>query len=382
MKIAVVFAATLSATALSAAALSAGAAPAVSVRAASAASAVAPSTAQEPTTSAAPVVQAAMPSRPPITGVSHIAVYAVAPAKSERFYVHDLGGVKGTDPENPKGVRYYFAPTQFVEVLPLPGATAALGIPTTPRLPARSGPAASPENPALPTGVARQTEHTSINRLDHVAFTTPDAEALRAYLVSKRITAPAKLKTAPDGSQWFAVTDPEGNKIEFVQPPTNAPVVPANPLSSHIIHVGFIVHDRAREDSFFRTILGFRPYWFGGNEDDKPTWISQQVPDGTDWLEYMIVGTPGGRGIPADMKAADLGVLDHFSLGVPNTEVAYTLLWNGVRLNGQTNTPKVGRDAKWQLNLLDPDGTRAEIMEFHAIGKPCCSPFTAPDPQK
>ena len=117
-------------------------------------------------------------------------------------------------------------------------------------------------------------------------------------------------------------------------------------------------------------------------EDDKPTWISQQVPDGTDWLEYMIVGTPQGHGIPADMKAADLGVLDHFSLGVQSTEVAYTLLWNGGRLDGQTNTPKIGRDAKWQLNLLDPDGTRAEIMELHAIGKPCCSPFTATDPQK
>jgi catechol 2,3-dioxygenase-like lactoylglutathione lyase family enzyme len=296
--------------------------------------------------SAASAVLAATPARPPITGISHIAVYAAAPGKSERFYVHDLGGVKGGDPENAEGVRYYFAPTQFVEVLPLPRG------------------------------------HSSINRLDHVAFTTPDAKALRDYLASKQITVPAKTAAGRDGSQWFAVSDPEGNKIEFVQPPTNTPTVPVNPLSSHIIHVGFIVHDRSREDSFFRTILGFRPYWFGGNEDDRPTWVSQQVPDGTDWLEYMIVGTPNGRGIPADMKAADLGVLDHFSLGVRSTEAAYTLLWNGGRLDGQINTPKIGRDAKWQLNLLDPDGTRAEIMEFHAIGKPCCSPFTAPDPKK
>jgi len=297
---------------------------------------------------AASAAQAATPPRPPITGVSHIAVYAATPAKSERFYLHDLGGVKGEDPENPKGVRYYFSPTQFVEVLPLPVAP----------------------------------ERSAINRLDHVAFSTTDAQGLRTYLASKQAAVPTQITTGRDGSQWFDVTDPEGNKIEFVQPPANTPTVPVNPLSSHIIHVGFIVHDRAREDSFFRTVLGFRPYWFGGNEDDKPTWISQQVPDGTDWLEYMIVGTPSGRGIPAAMKAADLGVLDHFSLGVPSTEVAYTLLWNGSRLDGQTNTPKIGRDAKWQLNLLDPDGSRAEIMEFHAIGKPCCSPFTAADPQK
>jgi catechol 2,3-dioxygenase-like lactoylglutathione lyase family enzyme len=284
--------------------------------------------------------------RPPITGVSHIAIYATDPIKAERFYVHDLGGLKGGDPERTDGTRYYFSPTQFVEVFPLPGG------------------------------------YASINRLDHVAFATPDLDALRSYLMSNHITVPRRLSRGSDGSQWFDVTDPEGNKIEFVQPPDQPPTVPVNPLSSHIIHVGFIVHDRALEDGFFRTVLGFRPYWFGGMRDDTPSWISQQVPDGTDWLEYMIVGTPESRGIPAAMSAASLGVLNHFSLGVANAEAAYTLLWNGDRLIGQSNLPKIGRDAKWQLNLLDPDGTRAELMEFQAIGKPCCSAFTASDPQR
>jgi catechol 2,3-dioxygenase-like lactoylglutathione lyase family enzyme len=167
-----------------------------------------------------------------------------------------------------------------------------------------------------------------------------------------------------------------------VQPSPHPAAVPVNSLSSHLIHVGFIVHDRGAEDRFFRAVLGFKPYWFGGPQDDKTAWISQQVPEGTDWLEYMIVGAPEDRGIPATMTAATLGVLNHFSLGMVNAEAAYTLLWNEDRLAGQSNTPKIGRDAKWQLNLLDPDGTRAELMEFHAIGKPCCSPFTAPDPRE
>ena len=292
-----------------------------------------------------PVTGSEQTARPAITGVSHIAVYAADPAKSEQFYVHDLGAIKGADPESAQGARYYFSPTQFVQVLPLPAGS------------------------------------TSINRLDHVAFATPDVGRLRAYLASKQITVPKRTERGSDGSEWFSVLDPEGNKIEFVQSPPRLPDVPPNPLSSHIIHVGFIVHDRAREDTFFRDVLGFKPYWFGGMKEDTPTWISQQVPDGTDWLEYMIVGTPEGRGIPANMSAANLGVLNHFSLGVRSAADAYTLLWNGDRLVGQTNTPKIGRDAKWQLNLLDPDGTRAEIMELHAIGKPCCSPFTAADPQ-
>jgi catechol 2,3-dioxygenase-like lactoylglutathione lyase family enzyme len=294
---------------------------------------------------AATVIFAASP-RPPITGVSHIAVYASDPSATERFYVHDLGATRGPDPESTLGVRYYFSALQFVEVLPLP-----------------KGPAA-------------------INRLDHVAFATPDAEGMRHYLADAGLAVPGAISNTPEDS-WFEVRDPEGNRIQFVQSrrtPTLA--LSTRRLSDHIIHVGFIVHDRALEDGFYRKLLGFRPYWYGGNENAKPTWISQQVPDGSDWLEYMLVEPAHGRGIPADMSQTLLGIFNHFSLGVANMEGVYTRLWNEERLSGQDGTPKIGRDAKWQLNLHDPDGTRAEIMELHAIGKPCCSPFTASDPSR
>jgi len=285
---------------------------------------------------------AATPGRPPITSVSHLAVYAGDPAKTEHFYVHDLGAVKKSDAENPQGVRYYFSPHQFVEVLPLP---------------ANAGP----------------------NRMDHIAFNTADAEGMRQYLASKKIQVPKTVSKASDGGQWFQVKDPEGVTVEFVQA---APVqVPANALFPHIIHVGAIVKDRALEDSFYRDILGFRPYWYGGMKDDAPpSWVSQQVPDGPDWLEYMVTSNT--------LTQAQMGVLNHFALGVPNMQTVYTKLWNDDRLQGQADArgqqtvPKIGRDAKWQLNLLDPDGTRAEVMELHAIGKPCCSPFTAADPEK
>ena len=287
---------------------------------------------------------AATPARPPITSVSHLAVYASDVAKAEQFYVHDLGAAKRADPENLSGTRYYFSPTQFVEVLPLP---------------ANAGP----------------------NRMDHVAFNTANAEGLRSYLAARKIAVPDAVTKGADGSRWFQVKDPEGIAVEFVQPPSHPPAIAVNPLFRHIIHVGAIVHDRALEDSFYRDILGFRPYWFGGMKDDAPpSWVSQQVPDGPDWLEYMVTTNT--------LNQAQMGVLNHFSLGVPNMEKVYTALWNGDRLQGQVDgrgqqlVPKIGRDAKWQLNLLDPDGTRAEVMELHAIGTPCCSPFTAADPEK
>lgn len=290
--------------------------------------------------------KAAPLARPAIPAVSHLAVYSSNLAKSEHFYVHDLGGVKLPDPDDAAGTRYYFSPTQFVEVLPLPAG------------------------------------NHSINRLAHAAFVISDAETMRRYLASKGMTVPKTVSTGTDGSKWIEVADPEGMKIRFVEGPAHPPTIPVNSLSDHIMHVGFIIHNRANEDKFYKDILGFRPYWEGGMEENKPTWISLQVPEGRDWMEYMIVGTPDTIGIPADMSQATLGILDHFSLGVPDTRKAYTLLWNGNRLEGQKELPKIGRDAKWQLNLIDPDGTRAEIMEFHAIGKPCCSPFTAPDPEK
>ena len=281
----------------------------------------------------------AQPARPSITSVSHLAIYAADPAKNETFYVHDLGAVKRPDPENPAGARYYFSSVQFVEVLPLPAGA-------------------------------------GINRLDHAAFNVSDAEGMRRYLVSKGIAVPRKVTEGSDGSRWFQVRDPEGMTIEFVQPPASPPKIADGGLSTHIIHVGFIIHDRKLEDTFYRDVLGFRPYWAGGMKDDVTSWVSQQVPDGSDWLEYMIVTN--------NLSQAQTGVLNHFSLGVPNMEAAYTTLWNGDRLQGQSpaTVPRIGRDAKWQLNLIDPDGTRAEVMELHAIGKPCCSPFTASDPEK
>src|ERR1017187_850133 len=283
-------------------------------------------------------------SRPSITGVSHLSVYSADLGKTEAFYLHNLGAFKAADPENPKGVRYYFSPMQFVEVLPLP-----------------QGPA-------------------SINRLDHVAFVTADAEGLRSYMGAHEIAVPASVENGSDGSKWFDVKDPEDNKVEFVQVPAALPQVPLDSLSHRIIHVGYMVHSRAAEDTFYRAVLGFRPYWYGGATDTVPSWVSQQVPNGTDWLEYMLVTGPETKGISADMTSDRLGVMDHFSLGVQDIKSTALVLYDGNRIPDRTTGPKIGRDGKWQYNLFSPDGTRAEIMEFQAAGKPCCSAFTAASP--
>jgi catechol 2,3-dioxygenase-like lactoylglutathione lyase family enzyme len=282
--------------------------------------------------------------RPKITGISHIAVYTSDAAATEHFYRDILGAVKMPDPENPKGTRYMFNATQFVEVLPLPA-------------------------------------DAGINRLDHTAWKTEDAETLRRWLGKKSYKVPDHVERGADGSRWFTVKDPEGNKVEFVQPPANLkPVVAQDAIGHHIIHVGYLVHNRAVEDTFYRDLLGFKPYWFGGMSDDKVQWVSQQSPDSHDWMEYMMTSLPG-PGIPSGISKHDLGVVDHFSIGEVSVEDAYKVLEAGNRLTGvHDDKPKIGKDGKGQFNMYDPDGIRAELMNFHATEKPCCSPFTADDP--
>lgn len=282
--------------------------------------------------------------RPAITGISHLAVYSTDAAASEHFYRVILGATKGGDPEDPAGTRYYFSPRQFVEVLPAPA------------------------------------EHGK-SMLAHVAYTTADAAGLRRWLIGRGTTGVSPLHRGAGGDQWFAGHDPEGNEVQFVQPGTADTEAEPGVISGRIIHVGYMVHDRAKEDGFYRKLLGFRPYWYGAMKPEAVDWISQQTPDGHDWLEYMMVG-PGSTTPLDHVDANELGVLNHLSLGVPNMEAAVTKLIAANRLSPRHDGPQMGLDGKWQANLYDPDGTRVELMEFQPVTKPCCSGFTAESPTR
>jgi catechol 2,3-dioxygenase-like lactoylglutathione lyase family enzyme len=295
------------------------------------------------------VTVSAQQARPHITGISHLCVYSSDAAATDHFYVDVLGAIKGADPENPKGIRYYYSTTQYTEVLPLPA------------------------------------DHT-ISRMDHVAFNTEDAKGLLIYMKAHGATGLSELHLEGDGSQAFESKDPEGNTIQFVQPGNVGLTTGTEKvISTRVIHIGFLVHDRAAEDRFYKDLLGFRPYWYGAMQPDKVDWVSQQVPDGHDWLEYMLVGdgsdTPLSHVGQDEQGQAELGVLNHFSLGVPNMEAAVTTLISADRLSKKHDGPQMGKDGKWQANLYDPDGTRVELMEFQPVMKPCCSSFTADSPK-
>ena len=275
--------------------------------------------------------------RPPITGLAHVGLLTSDLGKADQFYGHVLG-YEHFSLDKPTGglmLNYYKVNDhQYIEIYP---------------------------------GLKGDED-----RLTHVAFETTDARKLRDYLASKGVKVPASLKPGLDKNLSFMITDPEGHKIEFVQYLPGSlhaskfgALMPDTRISKHMIHAGLIVHNRAAEDHLFRDILGFQVMWYGGRTENETDWVDMRVPDGKDWLEYMLnVSNP---------TVKQRGVMHHLALGVEQIQPAYQI----VLQRGYTppQPPKIGRDGKWQLNLYDPDWTRVEMMEFKPVQKPCCSPM-------
>lgn len=264
--------------------------------------------------------------RPAITGIAFVRMYSADMTASEAFYGKTLGLKRVADAQ---GIaRYGVNEAQWVEVTALPT------------------PAPVPET-----------------RVAEVAFATRDVKGMRAYLKAHGVAI-----VEEQGKNGFAVHDPEGNLIGFVQRASIGKGISMSPVASsrRVIHAGFAVRDAAAEDAFYHDLLGFHPYWHGGMAPDKTDWVSLQVPEGSDWLEYMLNMKP-------DASAKQRGVLNHFSLGVAQMSDAVTALAKNGCTGPNCSKTQMGRDGKVQLNLFDPDLTRVEFMEFKTSGTICCS---------
>ena len=283
-------------------------------------------------------VLAQTPARPPIPGVAHIGLRTDDLAAARNFYGHALGFEEPFTVDKPAGglLLTYFKVNdhQYIEVFP-------------------------------------ELKAPDQDRLSHIAFETTNAQQLRDYLAGRGVKVPDTVHTGRDGNLNFSIQDPDGHTVEFVQympgslHSTNfGKFLGSGRVSDRIIHVGVTVQDRAAADHLYRDILGFHETWHGGMKDDRTDWVDMRVPDGTDWLEYMLnVHNPSPR---------TLGVMHHLALGVPSVADGYkTIAGRGLK----SEKPQIGRDGKWQLNLYDPNFTRTELMEPKPVREPCCSKF-------
>jgi catechol 2,3-dioxygenase-like lactoylglutathione lyase family enzyme len=267
--------------------------------------------------------------RPAITGIAQVRLYATSPAASDAFYAKVLG-LEQTRSGNSDV--YFVNDLQSIALSPLP-------------------------IPAPPT------------RMEAVVFRTRDAAALQKVMTDHAIKI-----VQPLAHGTFAVHDPEGNLILFTESQTHPTGASSQATSQRMIHAGLVVKDRDAEDRFYRDLLGFHLYWQGGSKDGRLDYVAMQVPDGTDWLEYML-------NVPADANAHQLGGADHLSLGVTHMSDAVAALQrNGCQGENCAKT-QMGRDGKVQLNLFDPDLTRVEYMEYSPSGTTCCSPIVGKTPK-
>jgi len=219
------------------------------------------------------------------------------------------------------------------------------------------------------------------DRLDHIAFETDDAEALRRYLAARGVDTAERPGRVSDGGARFTVHDPDGHTVEFVELPRGGPPRPAggepapDPVSRRILHLGILVGDVPAAIAFYGGVLGFSETWRGSRAGTELSWINMRVPDGDEYVEFMLYGP-----LPAPDAR---GTAHHLCLEVPDLEKARTLLEARPKSAGYPRPlePRVGTNRKRQLNLFDPDGTRVELMEPRTVdGQPAPS-STAPPPR-
>jgi len=278
--------------------------------------------------------------RPPLVGIDHVAFRTSDPMAARSFYGGLLGlrgAVAGVVPGQKAG-----------DTQPADGGSSWLEFTINTR-----------QRLLIQPGLAAGTDE----RLDHIALATSDLDAMATYLRDRGVTFDGPATGMACGSRSLRITDPDGHTIELVQESADVSSAQesASALSARLLHAGVTVRDEAAASGFYHDVLAMDEIWRGGADPAKTSWVNMRVPEGTDYLEYMLRDSPSSR--------RQLGVDHHICLLVPDIQRA----WERVRQRTATarrealEPPRIGRNLRWQLNLYDPDGTRVELME----------PFTA-----
>jgi len=293
-------------------------------------------------------LSAQTPQRPHLLGLSHFAIYAHDYEKSRAFYGQFLGFEEPYSLQNPDGTPsmtfFKINDRQTIELFP--------------------------------------ERQAGSDRLNHISLQTDDIEALRLYLASKGVKVPNQAHKARIGNLGFDITDPEGHTVEMVQYMPEGKTLLAKgqfmsdkAISNRMTHVGIVVTHLDSEYKFYTEILGFKETWRGSKSGQVLSWVNVKVPDGDDYIEFMLY-----KDEPA---ATERGGAHHLCLQVPDVPAAVAKLKaeSYYKEYGRPIEIHLGINRKRQANLFDPDGTRTEIMEPNTIdGKPTPS-SKAPPPQ-
>jgi len=218
------------------------------------------------------------------------------------------------------------------------------------------------------------------DRLNHISIQTDDAEAMRAYLGSRGVKVPATVPKGRIKNSNFNVKDPDGHTVEIVQYEPDGwslrekgKFMTSARISERMLHLGILVGDLSASRKFYGDILGFHEIWRGSRDGVVLSWTNMQVPDGEDYIEFMLY-----KDLPEPDKR---GTAHHICLMTPDIAAAKTKLETRSSLYSKPMEIRTGTNRKRQMNLYDPDGTRVELMEPVTVdGKPA-PPSNAPPPR-
>jgi catechol 2,3-dioxygenase-like lactoylglutathione lyase family enzyme len=228
---------------------------------------------------------------------------------------------------------------------------------------------------------AEEPQHND-GQLNHISFYTDNAKGMRDYLAAHGVKVPETVGKGQIKNSNFNINDPDGHTVEIVQyEPDSWTVrekgkfIPDTRISTHMAHLGVLIAELEPAIKFYHDVLGFQEFWRGGGNPKQLSWVNMRVPDGDDYLEFMLYGSPP--------TAEQRGTKNHICLVVPDIEKAVKILEaRPARKNYAKDIEiKTGVNRKRQANLFDPDGTRVELMEPNTVdGKPVPS-STAPPPR-
>ena len=141
--------------------------------------------------------------------------------------------------------------------------------------------------------------------------------AIRAWLIARGLHPADVSADADAGGRRIQVADPDRHAVQFVEltGTRTALGTPDRRLSRRILHAGLTIRDAAAADAFYKDTLGFSEIWRGGRPPGTINWINMRVPEGTEYLEYMLYpdGTPDRR---------QLGSAHHVALLVTDIQQA------------------------------------------------------------
>lgn len=255
----------------------------------------------------------------PLVGITHVAVRVTDLAKSQDFYGRALGLEQPFEFNDHGRTVVAFMKVndrQYIELYP--------GLPTGEKI-----------------------------RLAHICLETTDIEAVRRRMEEAGL-APTKIVKARAGNLLFAVKDPDGQMIEFLQYlPGSLHIdalgkgLGARRISRRIHHAGVAVKDLQASIAFYRDKLGL---------------IAPPVRPGA---RSVFLRVPGPRGDSIELISYDappdrdqIGSMQHIALEVEDAAAARREL-AGRGVTGITATP----GNRTSLDVRDPDGTRVQLIQ-------------------